>query len=66
MAKIKISDIRKMTNEEREKKLTELKMEMIKARVSAAKTGSSNIIQIKKIIAKILTVKKDYPQGGKK
>jgi len=59
MAKMKLADIREMASEERKKKLEELRMEIVKARVSAAKTGSSKVRQIKRLIARILTVEKE-------
>ncbi len=58
MASLKSKDIQKMNKEEREKKLKELKMELIKAQVSASKSGSSKVRQIKRIIAKIITFNK--------
>lgn len=58
MSTLKTKDIQKMNKEEREKKLKELKMELIKARVSASKSGSSKTRQIKRIIAKIITFNK--------
>jgi ribosomal protein L29 len=54
MATLKAKDIKKMSKEEKEKKLKELKMELIKA----SKTGGSKIREIKKIIARILTLNK--------
>jgi len=64
MATLKAKEIRKMTKEEIKKKLEELRMEMVKARVSASKTGNSKIKQMKKLIARILTLDKSSP-GGK-
>ena len=58
MATLKAKDIRKMGKEEREKKLEELKTELMKSRISASKTGSSKIKEIRKIIARILTINK--------
>jgi large subunit ribosomal protein L29 len=58
MAKLKSKDIQKMTKEEREKKLKELKMELVKSKASSAKGGSSRIKEIKKIIARIFTLNK--------
>lgn len=58
MATLKAKDIRKMGEEEREKKLEELKMELMKSRTGASKTGSSRTKEIKKIIARILTINK--------
>lgn len=45
-----------MPKKEQEKKLKELKFELAKAQANADKTGSSKIKQIKKIIARILTI----------
>jgi len=56
MATLKFRDIEKMNKNEREKKLEELKLEMIKAKVSASKSGNSKVKGIKKIIARILTL----------
>ena len=44
-----------MNKEDREKKLKDLKIELIKSKTKTSKTGSSNTRQIKKTIAKILT-----------
>ncbi len=56
MATLKFKEIKKMSKEERDKKLRDLKLEMIKSKANASKTGSSKIKEIKKIIAKILTL----------
>jgi ribosomal protein L29 len=48
--------LEKMTKEEREKKLKELKIELIKAGANAAKGGNSRSKQIRKIIAKVHTL----------
>lgn len=50
---MKFKELEKMTKNEREKKLSELKIELAKA--SASKNGSK-IKQIKKMIAKINTI----------
>jgi len=50
---MKTKEIKKMSKEERMKKMEELKFELIKAR--SGKTGSSKIKEIKKTIARILT-----------
>ena len=62
MTTMKFKDIQKMSKEEQEKKMKELKLELIKSKVSASKAGSSKIKEIKKIIAKILTLNN---QGNK-
>lgn len=53
---MKAKDLKKISNEERKKKLDELKMGLIKSKVNASKTGNSKIKEIKKIIARILTL----------
>ena len=58
MASIKAKDIRKMSKEERKKKLEELGIELVKARVNASKTGSSKVREIKRLIARLLTIDK--------
>lgn len=58
MAKIKFQDLKKMTNEERNKKMQELKLELVKSKANASKKGSANPKQIKKMIAKIYTAEK--------
>lgn len=55
---MKAKDIKKMTEEERRKKLRELEVELIKSRINVTKTGSSKIRNIKKTIAQILTLNK--------
>ena len=52
------SELKNMSEKERENKLKELKMELIKSKVAGAKTGSSKIKEIKKMIARILTLNK--------
>ncbi len=53
---MKIKELRQMNKEDREKKLKELKLELIKAKSTSAKTANAKTKQIKKIIAKILTL----------
>ncbi|MGD9275719.1 MAG: 50S ribosomal protein L29 [Candidatus Pacearchaeota archaeon] len=52
---MKSKEIKKLSEKEREKKLKELKMELVKAKANAAKGGSSKIKEIKKMIARIHT-----------
>lgn len=52
---MKYKEITKINKEDREKKLKDLKIELIKSKTKTSKTGSSNTRQIKKAIAKILT-----------
>jgi len=57
MATLRVRDIRNMSKGDREKKLKELKMELIKSRSGNSKTGNRTR-EIKKIIAKIFTLNK--------
>lgn len=56
MTILKSKDIQKMNREERMKKIGELKLELIKSKVSASKAGTSKIKEIRKTIARILTL----------
>ena len=58
MVKIKTADLKKMNEEERRKKLQELKLELIKSKVSASNKGNSRPGEIRKVIARILTLNK--------
>lgn len=58
MSTLKFKEIQKMSNEDRDKKLKELKIELIKSKANASKNKSSKIKEMKKIIARILTLKK--------
>jgi len=60
---MKFKDLEKLTKNEREKKLKELKMELAKA--NASKTGTKTK-QIKKIIARIHTVNTSKTGGVEK
>ncbi|MCK9596908.1 50S ribosomal protein L29 [Candidatus Pacearchaeota archaeon] len=60
---MKHKDIQKMSHDERMKKMEELKFELVKAKAGAAKTGSSKIKEIKKIIARILTLNNQKIKG---
>lgn len=58
MAVLKAKDIKGMKKEEKEKKLKELKFELIKSRAKAGAQGtSSKTKEIKKAIARLLTLK---------
>ena len=52
---MKYKEITRINKEDMDKKLKDLKLELIKSRTKTSKTGSSNTKQIKKTIAKILT-----------
>ena len=53
---MKAKELQKISEEERKKKLKELKLELIKSKVSSSRGGSSRVKEIKKIIARILTL----------
>ncbi len=61
---MKTKDIQKMNKEERMKKIEELKLELVKARVNASKSGSSKAKEIKKTIAKMLTLNNQEKAKG--
>ena len=52
---MKFTDIKKLSKQDREKKIKELKLELVKSKAASSKTGSSRTKEIKKIIARILT-----------
>ena len=53
---MKYKEIKKLSGQDREKKLKELKLELVKSKVNVSKTGSAKVKAIKKIIARILTL----------
>jgi len=65
MPTLKFKEIQKMSKSEREKKMNELKMELTKSHVSAAKAGTSRIKEIKKIIARMLTLNNQENKNSK-
>lgn len=62
MAILKSKDIAKMSDKEKEENLKELKLELIKANVAANKSGKIKIKEIRKTIAKILTLMAKKPE----
>ncbi len=58
MAVIKYKEIKNMSEKERKEKLKELKFELVKKKVEANKSGKIKNKEIKKAIARILTLKK--------
>ena len=57
MAALKSKDILNMSREEREKKMRELRFELVKSRANASKKGSK-VNEIKKMLARMLAVRK--------
>lgn len=64
MAKLKIKDIKNMDAAGRIKQIEELKFELVKAKVNASKAGTSRARDIKKIIARILTLNNQENKKG--
>jgi len=63
---MKYKEIEKLNEEQREKKLKELKLELVKSKVNVSKTGSAKVKGIKKIIARILTLNNQNKLGVEK
>jgi ribosomal protein L29 len=66
MATLKAKEIRRMPKEERAKKIDEMKFELVKSRANASKSGSSKAKEIKKIIARILTLNNQENKNSRK
>ena len=66
---LRMSEIRSMSREEREKKLSELRVELMKLKTKVKAKGSiedpSRLREIRKTIARILTVQKEEETGKK-
>ena len=56
MATLKSREIKNMSQEDRNKRILELKLELIKAKANVAKTGVSRAKEIRKLIARIKTI----------
>ncbi|MEK6945759.1 MAG: 50S ribosomal protein L29 [Nanoarchaeota archaeon] len=65
MAILKSKEIAKMDSEELNRKIKELKLELIKAKAGASKAGTSKIKEIKKTISRILTINKSNREALK-
>jgi ribosomal protein L29 len=55
MAILKVKEIAKMHEKERDEKIKELKMELIKNHINSAKGGKVKTKEIKRTIARLLT-----------
>jgi large subunit ribosomal protein L29 len=68
MAILRSKDIRKLSEKELEKKLDELRLEIAKEKanisIGASVTSPGRIKEIRKTIARILSVKKEKSKGG--
>ncbi len=58
MAILKVNEMNKMSHKEIEEKLKELKMEMVKSKVNAHKSGKIQTKEIKRTIARLLTLQR--------
>ena len=56
MAILKTNEILKMSQKDRDTKLSELKMELIKNKINVTKGGKLKTRELKKTIARILTI----------
>ena len=56
MAIIKKSELKKLSHKERAEKLKDLQMELIKEKVHLAKGGKMKVREIKRTIARLLTL----------
>lgn len=67
MAILRVKDIRKMSREERERKLTELRAELTKLRMIVMAGGAvdkpARIREIRRTIARILTINNEEDKG---
>ena len=63
MAILKSKEIRIMGKQEREKKLKELQIELVKSKGNSAQSGSNKIKEIKRTIARITTINKPNKMG---
>jgi ribosomal protein L29 len=66
MAILKTKDIRKMSSKEMEEKIKELRMELVKEKVSAAKGGKLKSKEIKRTIARLHTINRLNQKSLKK
>jgi ribosomal protein L29 len=62
MAILKSKEIAKMPTAEKKERLNGLKLELIRANVTANKTGKIKIKEIKRTIAKLLTLMAKKPE----
>jgi len=58
MARLKFKDISKMERKDRERKLKDLKLELVKSKANASKGGNAKIKEARRAIAKITMLNK--------
>ncbi len=56
MSILKAKDIKNLSNQDKEEKLKELRLELVKKNVTANKSSKMKAKEIKKAIARILTI----------
>ena len=66
MAVLKYKDIERLNKQEKEDKLKELKLELVKKNVTANKAGKIKTKEIKKAIARLLTSLASKPKNTQK
>ena len=66
MSTLKNQEISKMPDREIEEKIKDLKLELIKSKISSGKGGKLKIKEIKKTIARLLTFNKQNKKLRKK
>jgi len=66
MGILKTTEISKMSEKELNEKLKELKLELIKNKITSGKSGKSKIGEIKKTIARLLTFNRQNKMSIKK
>ena len=66
MVTLKSKAIKNMTKEDRERKIKELKIELVRSQVNASKSGASKTKEIKKILARLLTFNKSEEKAKSK
>ena len=64
MTRLKSKDIKKMNSDEKMKKIEELKFELVKSKTNASKSGTSKAKEIKRTIARILTLNLEDKSNG--
>ena len=62
---MKFKEIKSLSVEERKKRMEELKLELVRSRVGAAKGSGSKVKEIKKAIARINTLDRGADNGEK-
>ncbi|RLG12349.1 50S ribosomal protein L29 [Candidatus Pacearchaeota archaeon] len=63
---LKTKEISSMEKKEREKRIQELRLELLKSKIDAQKNGGSRVKEIKKTIARLITFNKSQKEKLKK